>query len=873
MRHFILLAALSFALFGLASPVITQDSVVLTQDTAGLVTIDYNLANGPAIVTVDIQTNVTGAATDVESDWISIGERCFRNVTGDVNKLVAEGGRHTILWDATVGCFAGQKAARKSCRAVVTAWPEVAPPDYMVVDLRRDAARDAAEPRVRYYTSTNSLPEEDGIDADAYRNGFMVMRLIRHCGAQFMMGSPSTEKGHQSNEDLHVVRFSEPDFYMAVFPLTIGQCLNIGSWYKGDQWGITDIKLDGTSTVLYQYHSLQADEVQTNRIAALASYANLVGGTNDDGSSWPGAGRKVNSNSVCGRFKVQTGIDFDIATDAQWEFACRAGTTSGTYNSDPTIDVDQTKLFDAIKAIGWIDGNTSKTARHVGLKPANAWGLYDMIGTVFEFVRDRYQKSLGTDPMWDPVGPADGSTYVLRGGSYKYSYTYARSAARTQTDSSTAQSNGGRLICPVGLTWTAAASAQTAIVQDYTLTEPAIVTFDVQTNRTGAASEDESDWVSVGDEHLASVIGDVNTYVTDTATSKRICWRKDGLWPEKSVPAGAWRTVVRKWAKSSPPDYMVVDLDTDVKRVQALFPRIRYFTSAKALPEGGLANDVYRTRYLVMRRIPSQGTTWCMGSPTDEIGHEQDETQHYVSFTDKDFYLGIYALTDGQYFRFSVPQYGFTHYQVFPDARTISGTKDTSSTYPAPVGHDNVRGAASATVGWPKYGHAVAADSVLGMMRERTGLKFDLPTEAMWEFACRAGTGTALSNGKNLPHLTGGNGSDKIAWYQGHDNMLHTVGELEPNPWGLYDVHGLAFEYCLDWYAAVDASPATNPVGPTTGDKRVTRGGTACGYAASYARSAARNYGADYCSGCYGVRLACPVDGDWDPVVLPKAED
>lgn len=98
------------------------------------------------------------------------------------------------------------------------------------------------------------------------------------------------------------------------------------------------------------------------------------------------------------------------------------------------------------------------------------------------------------------------------------------------------------------------------------------------------------------------------------------------------------------------------------------------------------------------------------------------------------------------------------------------------------------------------------------------GYTYRLPTEAEWEYACRAGTTTEYADDLEW-----------LAWYAGNsENRVHPVGHLHPNAWGLYDMHGNVFEFCQDWYDPnyYSSSPDTDPQGPASGKERVLRGGS-----------------------------------------------
>jgi formylglycine-generating enzyme required for sulfatase activity len=128
---------------------------------------------------------------------------------------------------------------------------------------------------------------------------------------------------------------------------------------------------------------------------------------------------------------------------------------------------------------------------------------------------------------------------------------------------------------------------------------------------------------------------------------------------------------------------------------------------------------------------------------------------------------------------------------------------------------------------------------------------YRLPTEAEWEYAARAGSTTKYSSGEDDAQLP------QYAWYSPHDKgTTHPVGQLKPNAWGLYDMHGNVWEWVYDWRGPYSTETVTDPAGPATGNARGYRGG-GWGYGAARCRSAKRSYDAPgYIYGTHGFRLA-----------------
>lgn len=137
----------------------------------------------------------------------------------------------------------------------------------------------------------------------------------------------------------------------------------------------------------------------------------------------------------------------------------------------------------------------------------------------------------------------------------------------------------------------------------------------------------------------------------------------------------------------------------------------------------------------------------------------------------------------------------------------------------------------------------------LGKLAQKTGRRLALPTEAQWEYACRAGTVTPWNFGREASAAV------KFAWLdENSEGKTHPVGEKKPNGWGFYDMHGNVWEWCSDWYAkhAYPNHEDINPTGPPQGESRVLRGG-AWGDSTDGARSTVRN--------CCGPAVGNPGTG------------
>ena len=199
--------------------------------------------------------------------------------------------------------------------------------------------------------------------------------------------------------------------------------------------------------------------------------------------------------------------------------------------------------------------------------------------------------------------------------------------------------------------------------------------------------------------------------------------------------------------------------------------------------------------------------TFMMGSLASELGRLNNETQHQVTLT-KGFWLGKYEVTQAQWYAV-----------MGTDPSRFKGSQ-------RPVECVNYNGALSFC---RRLTEKERAEGRLSNQYEYT-----LPTDAQWEYACRAGTTTALNSGKDLTTAEGLCANlNEVGWY-GNDQgaggnaggITHIVGQKKPNAWGFYDMHGNVWEWCLNWYEEYPSMAVTDPTGPSTGSKRAFRGGS-----------------------------------------------
>lgn len=201
------------------------------------------------------------------------------------------------------------------------------------------------------------------------------------------------------------------------------------------------------------------------------------------------------------------------------------------------------------------------------------------------------------------------------------------------------------------------------------------------------------------------------------------------------------------------------------------------------------------TNSIGMKFILVPAGSFMMGSPLDEPGRGNNERQHMVTLT-KGFYMGVTEVTRGQWRQ--IMGNNPSHFQ------------DCGADCPVEF------------VSWND-----CQEFVQSLNQREGGNKYRLPTEAEWEYACRAGSITAFANGSIAETGCGHDPNlDVMGWYCGNSRKKpHPVAQRKPNAFGLYDMHGNIWEWCQDWYGPYPSGHVGDPTGPSSGSGRVLRGG------------------------------------------------
>ena len=417
------IASCSFAVAAYAAPEL-QDYTV-EQNADRMVIVSFTLTE-KAILTMDVLTNGVSIGTE--------NYQSFRDAMSNVdefpaNKAIAAG-PHVFTW-RPVREWPGHALANGEFSVEVKAWSFDAPPDYMVIDydVKSNATFYATAADIPGGIKTAADPgnitgeEGEMLSNDVYRLSKIILRKIPAAGVKWRMGSPETEAYRTPEETQHYVTLTN-DYYVAIYPLTRAQCKRF--------FNTSDANADLSN--IYP----KSNQSYTGARGAIASYC------------WPENGHDVAPSSGFEYMRARTGLQFDFLTEAEWEYACRAG-TDDSWNG---LTEDE---------VCWHALDTKAANNYPGLKKPNAWGLYDMHGMVNEWVLDQFGE-YPDDAVLAPVGvTTNPNLRVLRGGVINWNYNGSwtskvstRSAFRHKFDPTKGRTTapnpfGVRVSCPAVL--------------------------------------------------------------------------------------------------------------------------------------------------------------------------------------------------------------------------------------------------------------------------------------------------------------------------------------------------------------------------------------------------------------------------------------
>ncbi|MHC6202342.1 formylglycine-generating enzyme family protein [Breznakiellaceae bacterium SP9] len=628
--------------------------------------------------------------------------------------------------------------------------------------------------------------------------------LVRIQGGTFMMGSPANEAGRWDNEGpQHQVTVS--GFYMSKTEVSVGDFRRYvqATGYKTDAessggayvWTDDDWVMKADANWKNPYFT------QTeNSPVTCVSWNDAVNYCN-----WKSRQEGLTPAYTISGTNVKWNLNangYRLPTEAEWEYACRAGTTT-PFSTGNNITASQANYDGNYPYNGNAEGTYREKTTPVGSFAPNSWGLYDMHGNVWEWCWDWYD-AYSSANQTDPMGAVSVSSRVYRGGGWIGSAALLRSAKRNCIVPTDCDNNlGFRVVRP---------AVTTSPVQTVSLCETA--------KSTGAA---DTGSIAVRPEIAAVVFIDGGT------TGLRV---KDGNTAlVENAAIGATTVAVRSADGKTYPAAQSVTVQQG-QRVGAFIE-----------PEPA---DLVRI----------QGGTFTMGSPADEAGRDSDEgPQHQVTVSG--FSIGKYEVTVAN-FRAFVQATGYK-----TEAESSGGAyvwTDDDWVMKADANWKNpyftqTKNSPVTCVSWndavnycnwkSRQEGLTPAYTISGtnVSWNRSANGYRLPTEAEWEYACRAGTTTLFSTGNNI--------TTSQANYDGNDpyngnaegtyrEKTTPVGSFAPNNWGLYDMHGNVWEWCWDWKGGYSGGSQTDPIGAASGSYRVYRGG-GWGSNAAFLRSANRS--------------------------------
>ncbi len=539
---------------------------------------------------------------------------------------------------------------------------------------------------------------------------------------------------------------------------------------------------------------------------------------------------------------------YRLPTEAEWEYAARAGTTGATLGCEGyPLFPTEIQCYGNLDSLSWHYKNSGKTTHPVRQKQPNAWGLYDMLGNVWEWTGDWYGSIYGT--ATDPLGGGDEARRVHRGGSWNHTARFLRASYRTRASpDSRSYYIGFRLSMTItrgcgALPANATAGVEAANASGWGACEVSACATSYHLE-SGACLSDTSSCSPMPANTTAGTQTwnrATNAYGVCTATA---CGSGYTVSAGVCVPSG-------------------YSLGT----VCTLSSQCRSGICAT----GPIGTATERCAPSSMNYIPAG--TFTMGSPSGEAGQGLDETQHSVTIS-RSFFLGQTEVTQAQWKALS----GGINPSYFQSSTgTVQTTSNANDSGPvesldwySAAGFANARSEAEGLTscyklkgcinkahGWKDGLHSGCMGATFVGL---TCTGYRLPTESEWEYAARGGTTSATFLGDLNAHFEDCTRAqfnlESIAWWCGNaGGRPQAVGGKTANSFGLYDVLGNVNEWTGDNYGPYPGT-VTDPIGIAEGSHAVVRGGSWL-YGGSYSRAANRgNYTADYRDSILGFRLA-----------------
>jgi formylglycine-generating enzyme required for sulfatase activity len=644
------------------------------------------------------------------------------------------------------------------------------------------------------------------------------MTLIEIPAGTFMMGSPETEKNHQGDERRHQVTISKA-FCMQTTAVTQAQWTAL---MGTEPWkGKSDVKEGANYPAVYV--------------------------------SWEDA------VLFCEKLSAREGKVYRLPTEAEWEYACRAGTqTAWSFGDDAKVLGDYAWHRENARNKG------EKYGHQVGLKKPNPFGLYDMHGNVYEWCNDYYEEDYyKQSPAQDPTGSTtdrkDPQLSSETTSSDDLSEFIERAESMAANFWPRIDANGdGKLDAEEIASARDPASVRKADAdKDGEISKAEFITNMAQRMKANAASASQtantpsSGTTNKPEAPTGPVTGADRVLRGGSwffyARYSRSAVRRGSVAADRAIGAG-FRLVrvldesegLRLKATRAEKNAAVTAAfaKSDWKTVLALDPDNIEGLRLKAAI---LARDaITNTLGMTLNKIPAG--TFMMGSPEDESGRRANEHQHKVTIS-KSFYMQTTEVTQGQW-------------------QALMGTEPWKSE------QNGKKGSVFSSTKYVKEGVNYPASYVswdeavlyCKKLSEKEGKTYRLPTEAEWEYACRAETKTTWGFGDGDVLL------ERYAWY--YDNAdnhgakyAHQAGLKKSNAFGLHDVHGNVNEWCHDYYGEnyYEQSPEKDPTGPAEGPFRVLRGGSWRNFTRD-SRSASRLGSRAYRGYNVGFRLVCELD-------------